>query len=188
MCSSTDLPFSLARECPRNQRTLVASHDCKIPCHLDALIMSVALPGSCPTHSMEDDSEVDEEEEDEDEDSDREEGGAAKASSSHAVNGNGHVTSDILMEQGLACTCAVCSWLHAFFISLGSRTYSCSEQAHCTDARAHHTDAAEAGGEKSAQKQRSTTPYMTKYERARILGARALQISMNAPVQVGGPR
>ncbi|PIA18907.1 RNA polymerase Rpb6 [Coemansia reversa NRRL 1564] len=33
-------------------------------------------------------------------------------------------------------------------------------------------------------KERITTPYMTKYERARILGARALQISMNAPVMV----
>jgi len=32
--------------------------------------------------------------------------------------------------------------------------------------------------------QRMTTPYMTKYERARILGTRALQISMNAPVLV----
>ncbi|KAI6092575.1 RNA polymerase Rpb6 [Hypoxylon rubiginosum] len=31
---------------------------------------------------------------------------------------------------------------------------------------------------------RQTTPYMTKYERARILGTRALQISMNAPVLV----
>jgi DNA-directed RNA polymerases I, II, and III subunit RPABC2 len=29
-----------------------------------------------------------------------------------------------------------------------------------------------------------TTPYMTKYEKARILGTRALQISMNAPVMV----
>ncbi|MCO5565808.1 hypothetical protein L7F22_019483 [Adiantum nelumboides] len=29
--------------------------------------------------------------------------------------------------------------------------------------------------------ERTTTPYMTKYERARILGTRALQISMNAP-------
>lgn len=29
--------------------------------------------------------------------------------------------------------------------------------------------------------QRTTTPYMTKYERARVLGTRALQISMNAP-------
>lgn len=32
--------------------------------------------------------------------------------------------------------------------------------------------------------ERVTTPYMTKYERARILGTRALQISMNAPVLV----
>ncbi|KAJ4405804.1 subunit common to RNA polymerases I, II, and III [Gnomoniopsis sp. IMI 355080] len=32
--------------------------------------------------------------------------------------------------------------------------------------------------------QRITTPYMTKYEKARILGTRALQISMNAPVLV----
>jgi DNA-directed RNA polymerases I, II, and III subunit RPABC2 len=31
---------------------------------------------------------------------------------------------------------------------------------------------------------RTTTPYMTKYERARVLGTRALQISMNAPVLV----
>ncbi|KAI9139543.1 RNA polymerase, subunit omega/K/RPB6, partial [Paraphysoderma sedebokerense] len=31
---------------------------------------------------------------------------------------------------------------------------------------------------------RVTTPYMTKYEKARILGTRALQISMNAPVLV----
>lgn len=32
--------------------------------------------------------------------------------------------------------------------------------------------------------ERSTTPYLTKYEKARILGTRALQISMNAPVLV----
>lgn len=34
------------------------------------------------------------------------------------------------------------------------------------------------------QDTRVTTRYMTKYERARILGTRALQISMNAPVMV----
>jgi len=34
------------------------------------------------------------------------------------------------------------------------------------------------------KKDRITTPYMTKYERARVLGTRALQISMNAPVLV----
>ncbi|KAL4898247.1 DNA-directed RNA polymerase I, II, and III subunit Rpb6 [Aspergillus ambiguus] len=37
---------------------------------------------------------------------------------------------------------------------------------------------------KVANDQRTTTPYMTKYERARVLGTRALQISMNAPVLV----
>ncbi|GMM35016.1 DNA-directed RNA polymerase core subunit [Saccharomycopsis crataegensis] len=35
-----------------------------------------------------------------------------------------------------------------------------------------------------AKENRATTPYMTKYERARILGTRALQISMNSPVLV----
>lgn len=32
--------------------------------------------------------------------------------------------------------------------------------------------------------QRKTTRFLTKYERARVLGTRALQISMNAPVMV----
>lgn len=41
------------------------------------------------------------------------------------------------------------------------------------------------GAGKAVDKQdRITTPYMTKYERARVLGTRALQISMNAPVMV----
>lgn len=35
-----------------------------------------------------------------------------------------------------------------------------------------------------AKEKRITTRYMTKYERARVLGTRALQISMNAPVMV----
>nr|CAG4638888.1 EOG090X0MJU [Cyclestheria hislopi] len=34
------------------------------------------------------------------------------------------------------------------------------------------------------QTKRITTPYMTKYERARVLGTRALQIAMCAPVMV----
>lgn len=37
---------------------------------------------------------------------------------------------------------------------------------------------------KIPDEKRTTTPYMTKYERARVLGTRALQISMNAPVLV----
>ncbi|KAI5057540.1 hypothetical protein GOP47_0027555 [Adiantum capillus-veneris] len=39
-------------------------------------------------------------------------------------------------------------------------------------------------GETPTDKPRKTTRYMTKYERARVLGTRALQISMNAPVMV----
>ena len=38
--------------------------------------------------------------------------------------------------------------------------------------------------EKVASTARVTTPYMTKYERARVLGTRALQIAMGAPVMV----
>uniref|UniRef100_A0AC34GA62 RPB6 homolog n=1 Tax=Panagrolaimus sp. ES5 TaxID=591445 RepID=A0AC34GA62_9BILA len=41
----------------------------------------------------------------------------------------------------------------------------------------------EAGGAIAAQ-ERVTTPFMTKYERARVLGTRALQIAMGAPVMV----
>jgi DNA-directed RNA polymerase I, II, and III subunit RPABC2 len=36
----------------------------------------------------------------------------------------------------------------------------------------------------TAPSERITTKYLTKYERARVLGTRALQISMNAPVMV----
>ncbi len=39
-------------------------------------------------------------------------------------------------------------------------------------------------GMKTAAHKRITTPYMTKYERARVLGTRALQIAMGAPVMV----
>ncbi|WBW75536.1 DNA-directed RNA polymerase I, II and III subunit Rpb6 [Schizosaccharomyces osmophilus] len=49
------------------------------------------------------------------------------------------------------------------------------------DVATNRTGAASKAIEKE---RRTTTPYMTKYERARILGTRALQISMNAPVLV----
>ncbi|VDN25023.1 unnamed protein product [Gongylonema pulchrum] len=39
-------------------------------------------------------------------------------------------------------------------------------------------------GAKTASLERVTTPFMTKYERARILGTRALQIAMGAPVMI----
>ena len=42
---------------------------------------------------------------------------------------------------------------------------------------------------KAIKKENYTTPFfMTKYEKARILGVRALQISMNAPVRVSLPQ
>ena len=53
--------------------------------------------------------------------------------------------------------------------------------------RSSQLSAREGGGKRGKavpKDQRTTTPYMTKYERARILGTRALQISMNAPVLV----
>ncbi|TKY50639.1 DNA-directed RNA polymerases II, IV and V subunit 6A [Spatholobus suberectus] len=45
-------------------------------------------------------------------------------------------------------------------------------------------DAEEKEEEQPVERPRKTSKYMTKYERARILGTRALQISMNAPVMV----
>ncbi|XP_074568740.1 DNA-directed RNA polymerases II, IV and V subunit 6A-like [Curcuma longa] len=38
--------------------------------------------------------------------------------------------------------------------------------------------------QETVERPRKTSKFMTKYERARILGTRALQISMNAPVMV----
>eukprot|EP00892_Ulva_mutabilis_P009033 jgi/Ulvmu1/6501/UM003_0134.1 len=40
------------------------------------------------------------------------------------------------------------------------------------------------GEPEEPNRERVTTKYMTKYEKARILGTRALQISMNAPIMV----
>ncbi|OWM78139.1 DNA-directed RNA polymerases II, IV and V subunit 6A-like [Punica granatum] len=45
-------------------------------------------------------------------------------------------------------------------------------------------DAEEKEEQGPVKRERKTSKYMTKYERARILGTRALQISMNAPVMV----
>ncbi|KAK1399563.1 DNA-directed RNA polymerases II, IV and V subunit 6A [Heracleum sosnowskyi] len=45
-------------------------------------------------------------------------------------------------------------------------------------------DGEEKQAEEPVEQPRKTSKYMTKYERARILGTRALQISMNAPVMV----
>lgn len=51
-------------------------------------------------------------------------------------------------------------------------------------AAAQHQGGKRIDDKKVPKDQRNTTPYMTKYERARLLGTRALQISMNAPVLV----
>lgn len=45
-------------------------------------------------------------------------------------------------------------------------------------------EARAAAGDTVPVPERKTTKYMTKYERARVLGTRALQISMGAPVLV----
>merc|ERR1712088_1199948 len=45
-------------------------------------------------------------------------------------------------------------------------------------------EAGDGDGAGKSRKERVTTPYMTKYERARVLGTRALQIAMCAPVMV----
>ena len=47
-----------------------------------------------------------------------------------------------------------------------------------------HVDVLSGPGTAGDPSKRITTPFMTKYERARILGTRALQISMGAPVMV----
>ncbi|XP_041997717.1 DNA-directed RNA polymerases II, IV and V subunit 6A-like [Salvia splendens] len=57
------------------------------------------------------------------------------------------------------------------------------------DAAEDIPDALDGEGEEKQEQEgmerpRKTSKYMTKYERARILGTRALQISMNAPVMV----
>ncbi|KAM7472157.1 hypothetical protein LguiA_010340 [Lonicera macranthoides] len=48
----------------------------------------------------------------------------------------------------------------------------------------HYQKDPEEKGDELENGEKKTAKYMTKYERARILGTRALQISMNAPVMV----
>ncbi len=51
----------------------------------------------------------------------------------------------------------------------------------CRDAGEERVEIRE-GPPETSQKETITTRYLTKYEKARVLGTRALQISMNAPV------
>lgn len=57
------------------------------------------------------------------------------------------------------------------------------EDAYAEDAEERLPDVLE-GDAQPTDRPRVTTRYMTKYERARVLGTRALQISMNAPIMV----
>lgn len=50
-----------------------------------------------------------------------------------------------------------------------------------TTQRSEEKDIEEAS---SSERPRITSPYMTKFEKARIIGTRALQISLNAPVSI----
>lgn len=52
------------------------------------------------------------------------------------------------------------------------------------DVAGEPVEAEEKEDEEPVERVRKTSKFMTKYERARILGTRALQISMNAPVMV----
>ncbi|CAO3689325.1 unnamed protein product [Umbelopsis vinacea] len=65
--------------------------------------------------------------------------------------------------------------------------YDDQDTAPVDDSRVEVLDDIMNGGETTElteSKERVTTPYMTKYERARVLGTRALQISLNAPVMI----
>ncbi|EMC94797.1 hypothetical protein BAUCODRAFT_36057 [Baudoinia panamericana UAMH 10762] len=68
---------------------------------------------------------------------------------------------------------------------LDSTDYTQNAQNVVVSGDSHHDNTVKGvKSKKIAADKRTTTPYMTKYERARVLGTRALQISMNAPVLV----
>ncbi|CAN1751985.1 DNA-directed RNA polymerases II, IV and V subunit 6A [Linum perenne] len=59
-----------------------------------------------------------------------------------------------------------------------------AENENNEDVTGEPIDAEDKDDQEPVERPRKTSKYMTKYERARILGTRALQISMNAPVMV----
>ncbi|KAL3724405.1 hypothetical protein ACJRO7_029559 [Eucalyptus globulus] len=74
-------------------------------------------------------------------------------------------------------------------VDMGFDEFSTQEGVEEDVENANHEDVPDAldGEEKeeeTVERPRKTSKFMTKYERARILGTRALQISMNAPVMV----
>ena len=58
------------------------------------------------------------------------------------------------------------------------------ENEESEDRESQILEAGEGGGKAIVGQARTTTPFLTKYEKARIIGARALQISKNAPILV----
>lgn len=73
--------------------------------------------------------------------------------------------------------------MHIFFVQLDQGD-GVTERVDVIDSRAGMDAIASSTPKAIAKSERITTRYMTKYERARVLGTRALQISMNAPVMV----
>lgn len=76
----------------------------------------------------------------------------------------------------------MCTVFHIAFGSLFTRwvhTQDVQEGYEFDEKVEIRTDGAEV-----PNKEKVTTRYMTKYEKARVLGTRALQISMNAPIMV----
>ena len=64
------------------------------------------------------------------------------------------------------------------------RTVVSSSAAEMSSADTHDPQALQVDPPSRRKKERVTTPFLTRYERARVLGTRALQISMNAPILV----
>ena len=58
------------------------------------------------------------------------------------------------------------------------------EEEDSEDKESQILDHAPDGGKAITGEARTTTPFLTKYEKARVIGARALQISKNAPILV----
>nr|XP_009663623.1 PREDICTED: DNA-directed RNA polymerases I, II, and III subunit RPABC2 [Struthio camelus australis] len=76
---------------------------------------------------------------------------------------------------------------HVFSQSLAVLLFGCSNAAVLvcfSQEGQENVEILPSGERQQANQKRITTPYMTKYERARVLGTRALQIAMCAPVMV----
>ena len=63
-------------------------------------------------------------------------------------------------------------------------TFEEEEEEESEDKESQILDQLQPGGNAIKGDERTTTPFLTKYEKARVIGARALQISKNAPILV----